>query len=114
MLGFAGFVGGAVGALVLLLSVSVSGGPFTLAIAQALLKLPAGATISLVGLFVLQHGTLGILMPQSGNALVAWAILFGVGQQAVTQTIDKRANAIMAGGSSATRAPVAANPTAHP
>jgi hypothetical protein len=50
LLGFAGFVGGAVGALVLLLSVSVSGGPFTLAIAQALLKLPAGATISLVGL----------------------------------------------------------------
>jgi hypothetical protein len=100
LLGFAGLVGGAVGALVLLLSVSVSGAPFTIAIAQALLKLPTGAVISLVALFVLQHGTLGILMPQSGSALVAWALLFGVGQQVVTQTIDKRANDIMAGGPS--------------
>jgi hypothetical protein len=113
LLGFAGLVGGAVGALILLLSVSISGGPFTLAVAQAVLKLPAGATIALVGLFVLQHGILGILTPQSGTALVAWAIIFGVGQQALTQTIDKRANAIMAGGSSAnTAAPAAA--AAHP
>jgi hypothetical protein len=103
LLGFAGLVGGAVGALVLLLSVSISGGPFTLAVAQAVLKLPAGAIVALVGLFVLQHGILGILTPQSGSALVAWAIIFGVGQQALTQTIDKRADAIMAGGSTASK-----------
>ena len=112
LLGFAGLVGGSVGALILLLSVSVAAAPFTIAVAQALLKLPAGAVISLVGLFVLQHGTLGILMPQSGSALVAWALLFGVGQQAVTQTIDKRAAAIMAGGSSPSPTPPTSNAAA--
>ena len=114
LLGFAGLVGGSVGALILLLSVSVAGAPFTIAVAQAILKLPAGAVISLVALFVLQHGALGILMPQSGSALVAWALLFGVGQQAVTQTIDKRAAAIMAGGSSTPPAPTTSSPGTKP
>lgn len=95
LLGLAGMVGGSVGALPLLQDVKVGSGPFTPAVAQALLKLPAGAVISLVGLFALQHGVLDILKPQAGTALVAWAILFGFAQQGVTRAIDKRANGIL-------------------
>jgi hypothetical protein len=94
LLGFAGLVGGSVGALILLLNAKVAGGPFTLPIAQAAVKLPAGAVIALVGLFAVQHGTLGVLMPQAGDALVALALLFGVAQQALTRFIDKRANSL--------------------
>lgn len=91
LLGLAGMVGGTVGALILLLRVSVGSGPFSPAVAQALLKLPAGALVALVGLYVLQHNTLGTLQPQAGVTLVAWAILFGVGQEVITHAIDRRA-----------------------
>jgi hypothetical protein len=114
LLGFAGLVGGSVGALILLLNVKVSGGPFTLPIAQAALKLPAGAVIALVGLFVLQHGSLGVLMPQAGDALVAWALLFGVAQQALTRIIDKRANDLVGGSKATGTADASGSATASP
>ncbi|TMC49802.1 MAG: hypothetical protein E6J14_06190 [Chloroflexi bacterium] len=97
LLGLAGVAGGSLGALAMLLNVKVTGGPYTLAIAQALLKLPAGALISLIALFTMQHDVLGILKPQAGNALVAWAMVFGIAQQAVTRAVDKRANSLLNG-----------------
>lgn len=84
VLGLVGMAGGSIGALAMLLNVELGGVPFTLPIAQALIKLPAGAVISLVGLFVLRNGAIGVFTPQAGDALVAWAFAFGVGQQAVT------------------------------
>jgi hypothetical protein len=114
LLGFAGLVGGSVGALIILLNAKVSVGPFTLPIAQAAVKLPAGATIALVGLFAVQHGTLGVLMPQAGNALVAFALLFGVAQQALTRFIDKRANNLFAESKAAGTAVASRSSSAFP
>jgi hypothetical protein len=111
VLGLIGMAGGAVGALTMLLKVQVGGGPFTLPIAQALIKLPAGAVISLIGLFLLQNGTIGIFTPQSGNALVAWAFVFGVAQQTITTTIDKKANALAVGSPASTSGGSPVTPT---
>lgn len=110
VLGLVGMAGGAIGALLMLLKVKLGGGPFTLPIAQAHIKLPAGAVISLLGLFVLQNGAIGIFTPQAGDALVAWAFVFGVGQQALTTAIDKRANDL-AGGAAPSTTPVAGGGT---
>jgi hypothetical protein len=69
-----------------------SRGPYGLPIAQLLLKLPAGALIALFALVIVQSGSIPSIKPVERGQLVAYAAIFGLVQESVTRTIDKRAN----------------------
>jgi len=53
------------------------------------------ATGIVVGIWILQRGVLNFLTPQGGDKLIAWAILFGFAQQALTSALDTRASALI-------------------
>ncbi len=67
---------------------------YGLPLAQALLKIPAGAGSALVGVLLLQQNLFGI-QPVSWDAAMAYAVVFGVAQIAVTKKIDTRAGDLL-------------------
>jgi hypothetical protein len=98
-------VGGGLAALPLLNQADTGLSPYTLSTAQALLKLPAAALTGIAGLFALQRGLFDVLKPQTGVALLAYAVAFGLSQQAVTRLIDARATKLLSGESSSPSTP---------
>jgi hypothetical protein len=69
--------------------------PPGLQIAQIVLKIPAGALLGLFGVVLLQAHLLPTITPAANGQLVAYAMLFGFAQEAVTRAIDKRAGALL-------------------
>lgn len=67
--------------------------PYNLPLVQALLKIPSGALTGLLGVVLMQGGIV-FLEPQSGGALVAYAVIFGAAQDVVTRLIDRQAGEI--------------------
>lgn len=67
--------------------------PYNLPLVQALLKIPSGALTGLLGVVLMQSGIV-FLEPQSGGALVAYAVVFGAAQDVVTRLIDRQAGEI--------------------
>jgi hypothetical protein len=55
--------------------------------AQALLKIPAGAAAALLGIVLVHSGAISGLHAE-GSALDAYAVIFGLSQQALTQVVD--------------------------
>jgi hypothetical protein len=64
---------------------------YGLPLAQAVLKIPAGATSALVGMLLVQHQLFSAFKPIGWDAAPAYAFLFGVGQVAITRRVDSRA-----------------------
>lgn len=97
-----GALGGLLSAVFFLKGLQAVRGPYGLPLAQGILKVPTGAAVALVGIWVLQRGVLGVLTPQSGDKIIAYAILFGFAQQALTSALDTRASALIGSATSTT------------
>ncbi len=67
---------------------------YGLPLAQSVLKIPAGAASALAGVFLIQHGVLGVAAVSRETAF-AYALVFGVAQLAVTKQIDTRAGDLL-------------------
>jgi hypothetical protein len=91
-----GAVAGAVTAVIPLISAGRPHGPYTLATAQALLRIPAGGAAALLGVLVLREG-FASLQPAVGDAAVFYAVVFGLAQHILTRLVDRRAEALLTG-----------------
>lgn len=90
-----GALGGLLSAVFFLKGLQAVRGPYGLPLAQGVLKVPTGAAVALVGIWIVQRGVLGFLTPQAGDKIIAYAILFGFAQQALTNALDSRASALI-------------------
>jgi len=88
-------LGGLVSAAVGLLKQQGFQGPYSLPLVQALMKIPMGAAVGLAAILLLQRNLLGLLGPVPGTRVLAYAVLFGFAQLAVTTLIDTRANDVI-------------------
>lgn len=70
--------------------------PYSLPVALAVLKVPAGALTAVLGLLLLRGEFVpGFSNLDSSAQIVAWAIIFGGAQQLVTRLIDRRAETVL-------------------
>jgi hypothetical protein len=65
-------------------------GPFSINTAQALLKVPAGATAALLGVILVRSGVVSGLTV-TGSTAYGYAVIFGLSKQALTQVVDSAA-----------------------
>jgi hypothetical protein len=91
-----GAVAGAVTTVIPLTTAGRPNGPYALATAQALLRIPAGGAAALLGVLVLREG-FASLQPAVGDAAVFYAVTFGLAQHILTRMVDRRAEALLAG-----------------
>ncbi|MET8140123.1 hypothetical protein ABZU32_07430 [Sphaerisporangium sp. NPDC005288] len=69
---------------------------YSLAVAQNLLKVPAGVATAIVGLLILNSGFVpGFGGLSSQTSILVWAMVFGYAQQLVTRFVDQRANTLL-------------------
>jgi hypothetical protein len=69
---------------------------YSLAVAQNLLKVPAGVATAIVGLLILNSGFVpGFAGLSSQTSILVWAMVFGYAQQVVTRFVDQRANTLL-------------------
>lgn len=70
--------------------------PYTIPLALSLLKLPAGAVSAVLGLALINGGLIpGLNNLTTPGEILAWAALFGAGQQALTQFVDQRGREVL-------------------
>jgi hypothetical protein len=94
-------LGAAGGALAAVLAVSKMQGtstPYSVPLALAMLKLPFGALSAILGL-VLIHGRFvpGLTDLDTSGQILAYAIVLGIAQHAVTGLVDRRGQELLAG-----------------
>ncbi|GAB3528723.1 hypothetical protein GCM10027575_68230 [Phytohabitans suffuscus] len=91
-----GLVGGSLSAMVAIRGIRGTSTPYGVPVALALLKLPAGALVSLSALLLLGGeffpGLSGLDSPQQ---IVAYALVLGYAQQLVTRLVDRQANNVL-------------------
>jgi hypothetical protein len=70
--------------------------PFSVPVALGLLKLPTGALTAVLGLLLI-HGQVvpGLSELDSSGQIVAWAVLFGAGQQIFMRLVDQQGGALL-------------------
>ncbi|MDH2426625.1 hypothetical protein [Sphaerisporangium sp. TRM90804] len=69
---------------------------YSLAVAQNLLKAPAGVATAILGLLILNSGFVpGFGGLSSQTSILVWAMVFGYAQQVVTRFVDQRANNLL-------------------
>ena len=90
-----GSVGGLVTAIPAMAAIPTVNSPFNFPLPQGLLKIVVGSLTAVVGVVVIgsSGATTGLASLQS---LLGVAVIFGAGQQAITQFLDKRAGTIIA------------------
>lgn len=85
--------------------------PYGLRREQAFLKIPVGGLTAIVGTLFLQSGLVDALEPQPAPEILAYAVIFGFGQNAVMRFMDQKAEDLLAAGESPTaEEPDNANP----
>lgn len=91
-----GLLGGSLSAMLAIRGMRGTSTPYGVPVALALLKLPAGALVSLSGLLLLGGeffpGLSGLDSPQQ---IVAYALVLGYAQQLVTRLVDRQANNVL-------------------
>ncbi|MDQ7909837.1 hypothetical protein RB614_35605 [Phytohabitans sp. ZYX-F-186] len=91
-----GLLGGSLSAMVAIRGMRGTSTPYGVPVALALLKLPAGALVSLSALLLLGGeffpGLSGLDSPQQ---IVAYALVLGYAQQLVTRLVDRQANTVL-------------------
>jgi hypothetical protein len=93
---FLGLLGGALSAMVAIRGMRGTSTPYAIPVALALLKLPAGALVSISALMLL-HGEFfpGLSGLDSPGQIAAYAIVLGYAQQLVTRLVDRQANSVL-------------------
>ena len=85
-----GVVAATLTAAVALSGLRAAGGPYDMVLPLFLLKLPAGALTAVLGLLLVQGGFVpGLTALDSPSQILAWAAVFGAGQQLFTRMIDR-------------------------
>jgi hypothetical protein len=70
--------------------------PYSLPVALAVFKLPAGALTAVIGLLLMRGEFVpGLSALDSPAQILAWAVLFGYAQQLFTQFVDQRAQGLL-------------------
>lgn len=91
-----GLLGGSLSAMLAIRGMRGTSTPYGVPVALALLKLPAGALVSLSALLLLGGeffpGLSGLDSPQQ---IVAYALVLGYAQQIVTRLVDRQANNVL-------------------
>jgi len=92
-----GLLGGSLSAAVFVRGLYTNSTPYNVAIPLALLKLPAGATVAVLGMILLAGDFVpGFSAVNTPVQILAYAILLGFSQQIFTQMIDHRAERLIA------------------
>lgn len=91
----AGSFGGTVGAVLALARSSALASPYDLPLVQALLRIPSGSLIALLGVLLVQNNVLGAFTPQSAAGLIAYAAFFGYAQEPLLRAVDRRADEVL-------------------
>jgi hypothetical protein len=91
-----GMLGGGLSAALSLRGLQGTSTPYDVPVALALLKLPSGAMSALVGLLFIRGEFIpGLSQLDNQPQILAYAFLFGIAQQLVTGTVDKKAQEIL-------------------
>jgi hypothetical protein len=70
--------------------------PHNLPVALALLKLPTGALTAVLGLLLMRGQFIpGLTALDSSAQILAWALVFGYGQQLFTRLVDQQAHTVL-------------------
>lgn len=70
--------------------------PFGLPVAIAVLKLPIGALTAFLGLLLMRGGFVpGLSALDTSAQILAWALIFGYGQQLFTRLVDQQAHSVL-------------------
>lgn len=69
--------------------------PYDLPLVQALLRIPSGSLIALLGVLLVQNNVLGAFTPQSAAGLIAYAAFFGYAQEPLLRAVDRRADEVL-------------------
>jgi hypothetical protein len=93
---FIGFISAALAAAISIRNVRGSSDPYSIPMALAFLKLPAGALTALLGLVLIRAGLVpGIRTLLTSAEIIAWALLFGYAQQLFTGVVDRQARSVL-------------------
>lgn len=104
---FFGLIAAAVSGAASLRRLNGTANPFGLPLALAILKLPAGALTSVLGLQLMRGGFVpGLSDLDNTPQIIAWAITFGAAQQLFTGLVDRQAQDVLddVGGKTGTNA----------
>lgn len=94
LVAFMGLLGAAIAAARAVTGTRRPAAPYSLLVAQSLLKATLGAVLAVVGVVFLRAGFVpGLDDVDSQAEILTWAFVFGYAQQLLTQVIDNRANA---------------------
>ncbi|MFY1698081.1 hypothetical protein [Solwaraspora sp. WMMA2101] len=86
-----GFMGAVLSGLPALAKLHSSPVPYDLPLSLAALKLPAGGLSALIGItFIRGEFIPGLTQLDTGAQILAWSVVFGVSQYAVTRLVDKK------------------------
>jgi hypothetical protein len=92
-----GLLGGALSAAVFIRGLYENTTPYNVAVPLAILKIPAGAMIAIIGILLLAGDFVpGFTAVDSHGQVLAYAILFGFSQQLFTKMLDNRAQRLLA------------------
>lgn len=91
-----GAVGGGLGALLAIRNLRGTSTPYGVTMALAVLKVPSGALIAVIGMLLLAGGFVpGLSNLDSQRQILAYALVFGYAQQLITRLADAQAQTIM-------------------
>jgi hypothetical protein len=92
----AGLLAAALASAFALRTIEGTSTPYSLPVAVALLKLPAGALTAVVGLLLMRGGFVpGLSALDTSGQIVAWAIILGYSQQLLTRFVDQQAQTVL-------------------
>jgi hypothetical protein len=98
ILGLLGVLGGTLAAAVSISRLRGSATPYNVPTALALLKVPFGALTAIGSIIVIRGGFVpGLSALDSQVQILAYAVLFGYGQQLLTGIIDRQARSVLRG-----------------
>ena len=102
-----GLLGGGLASAVAVRKMVSTTTPYDVPLALALLKVPSGALTAIAGILLLGGGFVpGLSELDSQRQILAYALLFGYGQQVATRYLDERASTLLSAvPSKATRTP---------
>ncbi|HET9450427.1 MAG TPA: hypothetical protein VFO83_06070 [Aggregicoccus sp.] len=102
-----GLVAATLTAAVALSGLRAAGGPYDMVLPLFLLKVPTGALTAVLGLLLVQGGFVpGLTALDSPSQILAWAAVFGAGQQLFTRLVDRHGATLLPAARAAPGAPV--------
>jgi len=91
-----GAVGGGLGALLAIRNLRGTSTPYGVTMALAVLKVPSGALMAVIGMLLLAGGFVpGLSNLDSQRQILAYALVFGYAQQLITRLADDQAQTIL-------------------